>query len=250
VRAPRDQLHRLRTALAAGVLLWALSLTPQAAAAPDLSDSESLSDELTFTFAHWAHADEVAPVRKAPTPDAWEVGSLSLSTEDGLPEVYPLLRRWTDPAGDEWLQVRLPLRPKARVGWVEASALGLQNIVRTYLVVDRRRLRATLYRAGTKVWRSRVGIGKAATPTPAGLYWIRERLRSSDPGGAYGPWAFGTSAYSRLSEWPGGGVVGIHGTDQPDLIPGRPSHGCIRLPNAAIRRLARLMPVGTPVRIL
>jgi lipoprotein-anchoring transpeptidase ErfK/SrfK len=44
-------------------------------------------------------------------------------------------------------------------------------------------------------------------------------------------------------------VIGIHGTNQPSLIPGRPSHGCIRVPNPAVHRLARLMPVGTPVRI-
>jgi lipoprotein-anchoring transpeptidase ErfK/SrfK len=44
--------------------------------------------------------------------------------------------------------------------------------------------------------------------------------------------------------------VGIHGTNQPELIPGRPSHGCIRVPNANIRLLARLMPVGTPVHIV
>ena len=71
----------------------------------------------------------------------------------------------------------------------------------------------------------------------------------ASPGGSFGPWAFGTGAYSVLSEWPGGGVIGIHGTNQPWLIPGRPSHGCIRVPNGAIVRLARLMPVGTPVRI-
>ncbi|MEA2125974.1 MAG: hypothetical protein QOI80_2756, partial [Solirubrobacteraceae bacterium] len=61
---------------------------------------------------------------------------------------------------------------------------------------------------------------------------------------------FGTSAYSSLSEWPGGGVIGIHGTNEPGLIPGRPSHGCIRVPNGAITRLVRLMRVGTPVRIV
>ena len=69
-------------------------------------------------------------------------------------------------------------------------------------------------------------------------------------GGVYGLWAFGTSAYSVLSDWPGGGVVGIHGTNEPQRIPGRPSHGCVRVPNRAISRLARIMPVGTPVRIL
>ena len=80
-----------------------------------------------------------------------------------------------------------------------------------------------------------------------GAIGTRELLRSADP--VYGPWAFGTSAYSALSDWPGGGVVGIHGTNQPALIPGRPSHGCVRLTNAAVTRLAALMPIGTPVRI-
>ena len=47
----------------------------------------------------------------------------------------------------------------------------------------------------------------------------------------------------------GGGVVGIHGTDQPQLIPGRPSHGCIRVPNDVVLRLAELLPLGTPVTI-
>jgi lipoprotein-anchoring transpeptidase ErfK/SrfK len=71
--------------------------------------------------------------------------------------------------------------------------------------------------------------------TPAGRFYIRERLRKRRDSPIYGPWAFGTSAYSALSDWPGGGVVGIHGTNQPGLIPGRPSHGCIRVRNPANR---------------
>jgi lipoprotein-anchoring transpeptidase ErfK/SrfK len=66
----------------------------------------------------------------------------------------------------------------------------------------------------------------------------------------YGPVAFGTSARSpSATDWPAGGYVGIHGTDAPALIPGRVSHGCIRLRNTDILELARHMPVGTPVRI-
>ena len=66
----------------------------------------------------------------------------------------------------------------------------------------------------------------------------------------YGSVAFGTSARSAvLTDWPGGGFIGIHGTDRPEILPGRVSHGCIRLRNRDIVRLARLMPVGTPVRI-
>lgn len=66
----------------------------------------------------------------------------------------------------------------------------------------------------------------------------------------YGPLAFGTSARSAvLTDWPGGGFVGIHRTNQPQILPGRVSHGCIRMPSASILRLAQLMPVGTPLTI-
>jgi lipoprotein-anchoring transpeptidase ErfK/SrfK len=141
------------------------------------------------------------------------------------------------------------MRPNGKTGWVRAYALGRLHAVRTRLVVQRGSLRATLYRSGNRIWRSRIGIGKPRTPTPAGRFWIRERIKVRDSGSIYGPWAFGTSAYSSLSDWPGGGVIGIHGTNQPSLIPGRPSHGCIRLPNGSIKRLAKRMPIGTPVRI-
>jgi hypothetical protein len=226
-------------------------LVPSAGAAGSADPppgSVLLSDERSFT--RWANAAEVQPIRERPETSAPQVASVSLTTEDGLPEVYILLRSWTDGSGGNWLEVRAPMPPKPQAGWVEASAMGPAHLINTRLVINRRQLRAKLYRAGgKKIWSSRIGVGKASTPTPAGRFWIRERLRADDPSGLYGPWAFGTSAYSGLSDWPGGGVIGIHGTDQPDLIPGRPSHGCIRVPNAAIRRLARLMPIGTPVRI-
>jgi lipoprotein-anchoring transpeptidase ErfK/SrfK len=73
---------------------------------------------------------------------------------------------------------------------------------------------------------------------------------SGFPGTFYGPLAFGTNARSpTLTDWPHGGVIGIHGTNRPDLIPGRVSHGCVRLTNAAIQRLGKLMPIGTAVTI-
>ena len=36
----------------------------------------------------------------------------------------------------------------------------------------------------------------------------------------------------------------------PQLIPGRPSHGCVRLRNADITRLWPLVEVGTPIEIV
>ena len=234
---------------ALGLLLAPLVLSAPANAAtePRIPGSERVSNERTST--RWAHPKRTAPIRRLPVPTARTIARVRKLTEDGLPEVYLVLRRWRSPYGQTWLNVRIPMRPNGRRGWVRATALGPLNLVRTRLLVDRGRLRATLYRSDRRIWRSRIGVGAPGTPTPAGRFWIRERLAVQDPNGIYGPWAFGTSAYSILSDWPGGGVVGIHGTNQPHLIPGRPSHGCIRVPNSRIRRLARLMPTGTPVRI-
>lgn len=230
-------------------LLVPLALAAPASATdgPSPAGSVRLSNERTLS--RWAYPDFPTPIRTLPIATSKQIARLRYRTEVGLAEVYLVLRRWTDPDGRDWLQIRIPKRPNGQKGWVPDSALGPLHLVRTLLVVDRRDLRATLYRSGRSIWRSPIGIGTVSSPTPAGRYWIRERIVLPDPSGTYGPIAFGTSAYSRLSDWPRGGVVGIHGTNQPELIPGRPSHGCIRIPNEAISRLADLMPIGTPVQI-
>jgi hypothetical protein len=237
-----------RLRLVAVVGMVAAAAPAQAAArVPPAAEALQLSDERTYT--RWAHAVATAPAYRGPSARARVVARLRLVTEDGFPEVYVVRSSWADPQGRGWFQVRIPMRPNGTVGWVRARSLGRLRLVRTRLLIDRRLLRATLRRGGRTIWTSRIGVGAADTPTPAGPFWIRERIRVTPSTGLYGPWAFGTSAYSALSDWPGGGVVGIHGTNQPWLIPGRPSHGCIRVPNPAIRRLARIMPLGTPVQI-
>jgi hypothetical protein len=210
-------------------------------------DAVVLSDEQRTT--RWAHAQEKAQIHSAPRMSSASVARLRYLTEDGVAEVYLVLDGRVDSAGRKWLHIRVPKRPNGRTGWVLEHSLSRLHTVRTQLVIDRQDLRASLYRNGKRIWNASVGIGKSDTPTPRGNFWIRERLRGLGDSSAYGPWAFGTSAYSNLSDWPGGGVVGIHGTNQPGLIPGRPSHGCVRIRNDKIRLLARLMPVGTPVRI-
>ena len=207
-----------------------------------------LSDERRIS--RYAGAVSRGSVRALPSTKATRVGRLHFLTEDGPFEVYPVLESYVDQHATTWLRVRLPQRPNGRTGWVPRNDLGPLKAVHTMLRVDRSALEATLYRDGRVIWSSRVGIGKASTPTPAGHFWIRDRLRGLRGDPTYGPYAFGTGAYSTLTDWPGGGVIGIHGTDQPRLIPGRPSHGCIRVPNPAITRLYRLMPVGTPVDIV
>jgi hypothetical protein len=209
---------------------------------------ERLSNERTLT--RWAHTNIVGDIRAKPRHASRRVGRLRWNTEDRLPEVYVVLQSRLDDAERVWLQIRIPGRPNGRTGWVREQQLSNLKVVETHLTINRGTFTATLRKRGKKIWRSRIGVGAPGTVTPKGRFWIRERLRNLGGNPVYGPWAFGTSAYSdTLTDWPGGGVVGIHGTNQPHLIPGRPSHGCIRVPNGKISRLARIMPVGTPIRI-
>jgi lipoprotein-anchoring transpeptidase ErfK/SrfK len=208
----------------------------------------SVSDERLVT--QWAYSAATQPVYSRPSEQARQVARLRIHTEDGFPEVYVVLSQWTNPQGHVWLRVRVPKRPNGRTGWVHAEALGQLNTVHTLLRINKHTLRLTLFDRGVKVFSARIGVGKGSTPTPAGHYYIREKFHVKGVP-LYGPAALGTSAYApHLTDWPGGGVVGLHGTDQPKLIPGRPSHGCIRLRNRDITRLYRLVPKGTPVDIV
>jgi hypothetical protein len=196
----------------------------------------------------WAPVVRAASVRSRPAPRAPVVTRLRTRTPEATANIVLVLER-QERAGLLWIRVRLAILPNNRTGWVPRGVLGGYVSVKTRLLIDRRRLRATLLRAGRPVFRAPIGIGNAQWPTPAGHFYIRNRLtKYGSP--FYGPLAFGTSARSAvLTDWPAGGFVGIHGTNRPDLLPGRVSHGCIRLRNEDILRLAELMPVGTPVTI-
>ena len=197
----------------------------------------------------WAYLETATDAYAAPSRNARVLGYLGLTTQDGTSELL-LEQERVLVRGAWWVQVRLPLRPAGQIGWVPERTLGAPQTVHTYVVVSTEKMILTLYRDGKVIFVTRVGTGKPSTPTPHGQFYIRDRLIGFPPGSVYGPLAFGTSALSNVeTDWPGGGVVGIHGTNEPSLIPGHPSHGCIRLPNWEIVQLGRLMPIGTPLTI-
>jgi lipoprotein-anchoring transpeptidase ErfK/SrfK len=197
----------------------------------------------------WAAVRRPAAAHAAPATSAAVVARLALRTPEGTANPVAVIGRRTGADGRPWVRVRLAILPNGSTGWVPRSALGGYNAVRTRLVVDLGSLEATLTRRGRPVLRVPVAVGAPGWDTPTGRFYVRNRLsRYRSP--AYGPVAFGTSARSPAATgWPAGGFVGIHGTDRPDLVPGRVSHGCIRMRNADIRALARRMPVGTPLVI-
>lgn len=196
----------------------------------------------------WAYVLHRTNARERPSAGSPAVGIVDTTTSDAMPNLVRVVEQRSAAAGI-WVKVVLTSVPNSRTGWVPRNTVSVFHTVTTRAFIDTRRLRLTLLRSGRVVFRAPIAVGAARWPTPRGRFYIRERLSSfRDP--FYGPIAFGTSARSTtLTDWPGGGVVGIHGTNRPDLIPGRVSHGCIRLRNDDILRLARLMPLGTPVEI-
>jgi len=207
-----------------------------------------------YSLGRWAHPEYRAGVYRSPSPWSKRISRLHWYTEDGFLEVYRIsssVRRGRD--GKSWIQIQVPRRPRALRGWVRREAVGLIKVSPYQLHVSRSSHIARLYKKKYgrwfRVWKAKIAVGKPLTPTPRGIFWVRERIRNFHSSGLYGPWSFGTSAYSVLSDWPGGGVVGLHGTNQPWLLGGSVSHGCIRLSNASARSLARRLGVGTPVVI-
>ena len=200
-----------------------------------------------------AHTAAWAPVRRRTVarrvPRGHRVARVGLRTPEGTTNLLEVIGRRRDAHGRLWAHVRLAVLPNDTTAWVPRSALGGITTVRTHLYVDLDTRTATLMRGDEVALRAPVGVGRTGAATPTGRFYVRNRL-TTYRSKAYGPVAFGTSARSAdLTDWPAGGYIGIHGTDRPDLIPGRVSHGCIRMRNADIRRLARLMPIGTPVTV-
>lgn len=184
-----------------------------------------------------------------PSAASRSIARLRPLTPESVPHILYLSSGRIGGDGRYWLRVPLPLLPNGRQGWIPREAVGPFRTVDTHLVIDRKRFRATLLKRGRRIFSSIVGVGEPRWPTPRGRFYIRERLTGfTDP--IYGRLAFGTNGRSAiLTDWPGGGFIGIHGTNQPEILPGRVSHGCVRLRNRDIRRLDRLMKVGTPVTI-
>jgi lipoprotein-anchoring transpeptidase ErfK/SrfK len=208
---------------------------------------ETLSGLAHVSF--WSPVRRSTPVRARADGKAAVIARLSTRTPEGTRNLVLVLDRRRDRRGTLWVRARLPILGSDAAGWVPRSALGGYGTVSTHLVVDVESLTATLYRNGDPIFETQVGVGRPENPTPTGEFYIRNKL-TRYANAFYGPIAFGTSARSpTLTDWPAGGFVGIHGTNRPDLLPGRVSHGCIRLRNDDIMALERLMPVGTPLTI-
>ena len=169
----------------------------------------------------------------------------------------PLVFRAVDggvAGGDQdsrWIQVHLPVQPNGTTGWIRRADVTLSNNP-FRIEIDRASYSLRVFNQNSMWLETEVAIGTGDTPTPVGDFYLLELLAPSDPGGPYGPYAFGLSGFSEVLESFGGAdtaIIGLHGTNDPSSLGTDVSHGCIRIENSIIEQLAVSVPLGTPVLI-
>ena len=237
----RDAMRVTRRAVVVPVALAAAfaAFAASAATQPELPARLPAAGELVRTVA----------VRSAPSESARVVRVLPRFRSDAQFQIVLALgsRRGAD--GALWYRLSLPGRPNGGRGWVRADLVEARP-VRNRIVVrlGARTLEVRRVADGSLLLRGRVAIGRRAAPTPSGHdFYVQSAFVPSDP--FYGVYALETSAFSRVTDWPTH-VVGIHGTDRPQLLGRAVSHGCVRVSNAVASRLARLAPLGTPIDVV
>jgi lipoprotein-anchoring transpeptidase ErfK/SrfK len=189
-------------------------------------------------------------IRSAPNADARVIRVLHRFGSDSQFRIVLATKARRESRGRWWFELSLPGRPNGQRGWVRGDLVELSP-VRNRIVVHIRARTLDVERIadGRVLLRSVVAVGKPGAETPIGRdFFVQARYVPEDP--FFGAFVLVTSAYSKLSDWPGGGLAGIHGTDQPQLLGGAVSHGCVRVSNSVARQLEVLAPLGTPIDLL
>lgn len=151
-----------------------------------------------------------------------------------------------------WMEVYLPTRPNFSTGWVKRSDVdvtGHNNRIEVSLGA----FNLKFFKGDEVVMDVPIAVATEDSPTPGGTYYTTELLKPPNPDGIYGPYAFGLSGHSDVhTTFNGGqGQLGIHGTNQPEKIGSQVSHGCIRMLNEDITKLAESADTvyGSPVQV-
>jgi lipoprotein-anchoring transpeptidase ErfK/SrfK len=195
------------------------------------------------------HLNWTVTVRSAPRNSAWRVTVLNEFRSEYRPQVVLVLSQRVDPETGEptWYRISVPGRPNGRTGWIPADAASIRPSQRL-IYIDRSARTLEVWNNRRLLLKTKVAVGRPGMETPLGLFYVTWRFVPTAP--VLGRYAFETSAYSRLSDWPGGGIVGIHGTFSPSLLGQAVSHGCVRVSNRDILRMRALVRLGTPIRIV
>ncbi len=202
--------------------------------------------ETTFPAAGQLTVNSVV-VRRKPAGNAKKIKTMNYFRPDNRVQEVLAVKGFTDSKGTPWYKISVPMRPNGTYGWIPAADAAVTPTV-AQIVVHVGRRTIDVYRHNKRVWHGKVAVGAPGMETPLGHYYVATRfVPYKDP--FLGVYALETTAYSKLTDWPGGGVVGIHGTSEPWLLGKAVSHGCVRVSNTTAAHLKRFAPLGTPIWI-
>jgi RNA polymerase sigma factor (sigma-70 family) len=230
---------------------------PPPAAAPVVEPAAAAEEPAPGPLPVTAHPFTTVAQAQGPSIDIYDSDGVTVTRSLGNPQPSgaPLVFVVVDQQ-DDWLRVLLPTRPNGSTGWVRRQDVTLSSHTFS-IVVELGAHRITVFNGTDAFLSEPVAVGTTDTPTPGGLYYTKELIRPVDSrgrvysSGPYGPYAYGLSGFSDvLADFAGGdGVIGIHGNNDPSVLGHDVSHGCIRMSNAGITRLAGMLPLGVPVEI-
>jgi hypothetical protein len=168
-------------------------------------------------------------------------------TEFGSPRVLGVATRRGD-----WLGVVTTERPNNRLAWVRRGSRGLKlRRTRWSLHADLSARTLVLRKAGRRVMRIEVAVGRPGSETPTGRFAVTDKLSGPRFGPYYGCCILALTGHQPNTPpgWTGGNRLAIHGTNSPASIGAAASAGCLRAADAPLRVLMRKVPLGTPVFI-
>jgi len=193
----------------------------------------------SFTAAH-AAVPSVALFETATSAES--TFSLPNPTHENMPLAF-LVR---EEQGSRY-RVALPMRPNGSEAWIDKSQV-VANEVPNHILVEVGARRLTVLHGDEVVMATNVAVGKDATPTPLGNFFVDISVAQD----TYTPWILSVAGFSdALSSFGGGiGQIAIHGWSDTSVLGQNVSNGCVRVSFDDLWRLRDLAPVGTPVAIV
>lgn len=228
------------------------ALAPTTTAAPASGQSTTVAEVTTTTQGHPMYTVATAQVPRVAVFDSPGAGEPTRTFAHPNP-VYgsPRVFLVQEEQGD-WLKVMLPARPNGSTGWIRRADVTLAEPHPYRILVELGAHKLTVFNGKDVFLEAPVGTGRSATPSTLGTFYTTELIEVlPEQRSAYGPYAYGLSAYSEVlyTFGDGDGQMGIHGTGDPSSVGRDVSNGCIRMYNETITQLAKTLPIGVPVEI-
>jgi lipoprotein-anchoring transpeptidase ErfK/SrfK len=165
-------------------------------------------------------------------------------TELGSPTWVPVAQ--SQPG---WDRILLPTRPNRSTGWIYIKRGGFVTAYSAYQVdINLAAYRLTVLDDGRSLGSWTVAVGGPGTPTPTGRTFVLASMAPAHP--TYSPLILPLGLHSNTLDTFGGGpgTVGLHGWPDPAVFGHAVSHGCVRVPAAALQVLSQV-PLGSSVMI-